>query len=60
MLEKLLAACRDYDLDGVDKAMAEIEKYQYEADGGLVVWLREALDRMDFMQIVEKLSNVDK
>ncbi|MDR0465135.1 MAG: hypothetical protein LBG94_08505, partial [Treponema sp.] len=59
-LLKLLDACRDYDLDGADEAMAEIEKYKYESDGGLADWLRDNIDRMDFSQIVKKLSDLDK
>jgi CheY-like chemotaxis protein len=40
MLSKLLAACESYDMDGVDSAMEEIESYQYESNGELVLWLR--------------------
>jgi len=57
LLSQLLAACEVYNMDGVDKAMAEIEKYQYESDNGLADWLCEKADKMDFVQIVEKLSN---
>ena len=58
VLEKLLAACGVYDMDGVDAAMAELESFEYESDGGLVVWLRENVDRMRFAQIKERLSTV--
>ncbi|MCL2763853.1 MAG: ATP-binding protein [Treponema sp.] len=58
-LEKLLAACRNYEMDEADAAMYEIQKYQYESDDGLANWLQEAIDRMDFAQIVKKLSNLE-
>ncbi|MDR0464829.1 MAG: hypothetical protein LBG94_06930, partial [Treponema sp.] len=35
ILLELLAACKKYHINKVDEAMAEIEKYQYEADDGL-------------------------
>ena len=53
---KLLNACNDYDMDGADTAMAELENYQYETDNDLVGWLRYNIDRMNFEEIAEKLS----
>ncbi|MCL2176280.1 MAG: hypothetical protein FWB73_09585, partial [Treponema sp.] len=58
-LSKLLTACKDFDIDNADKAMNEIEKYKYEADDGLAVWLRENMDKMNFKQIAEKLENLN-
>ncbi|MCL2440582.1 MAG: ATP-binding protein [Treponema sp.] len=57
-LKKLLIACKDYDMDGADAAILEIEKYQYESDDGLADWLKETIDKMDFKQIVEKLGGL--
>ncbi|MCL2215286.1 MAG: Hpt domain-containing protein, partial [Treponema sp.] len=54
-LKQLLTACREYDIYKADNAMAEIEKYKYEADDGLANWLRDNLDRTNFDEIVEKL-----
>jgi len=59
VLLELLAACKKYHINKVDEAMAEIEKYQYEADDGLVDWLKENIDNMDFEKIVEKLSDLN-
>jgi CheY-like chemotaxis protein len=56
MLAKLLAACKEYDIDGVDEAMSEIEEYQYEADGGLTDWIKENVKTTNFKQIIERLS----
>ena len=55
-LLKLISACKTYDMDGADHIMAEIEKYQYESDDGLAVWLRENIDRANFKQIAERLE----
>ena len=60
VLVKLLGACKEYDINEADKAMAEIEKYKYEADDGLADWLRGRIDRMDYKQIVQKLVYLDK
>ena len=59
LLVKLSSACKAYSMDGVDAAMEEIEKYEYTSDDGLAVWLRENIDRMAFMQIAEKLSDLE-
>jgi CheY-like chemotaxis protein len=56
ILSKLLAACRDYDMDAVDEAMAEIENYEYESDDGLAEWLHENVRQMNFKEIIDKLS----
>ena len=58
LLSHLVSACEMYNLNGVNEAMGEIEKYQYESDDGLAGWLREKVDIMDYEQIVEKLSNL--
>jgi HPt (histidine-containing phosphotransfer) domain-containing protein len=55
-LLKLLAACKAYNMDGVDVAMEEIEQYQYESGGELAAWLRQNADMMNFAEMTEKLS----
>jgi signal transduction histidine kinase/CheY-like chemotaxis protein len=59
-LSKLLTACKTYSMDGADAAMAELEKFSYEEDDGLVVWLREKLDTMGFDEITERLSQLNE
>jgi len=56
VISKLLSACRNYDMDGVDEAMEEIEEYDYNSDGELVAWLRKNVDKMNFSVIIDKLS----
>jgi signal transduction histidine kinase/DNA-binding NarL/FixJ family response regulator/HPt (histidine-containing phosphotransfer) domain-containing protein len=55
-LEDLLHACRDFDIDGVDKAMEELESCEYETGTDLVAWLREKADGMGFKEIAVRLS----
>jgi len=59
LLLKLRDACKRYNIESADAAMAEIEKYQYEADGGLTAFLRSSVDMMQYGQIVKKLSETD-
>ena len=56
-LSILLEACRNYDMDAVDNAIAEIECYTYSDDGGLAVWLQDNVKQTNFRQIVERLSS---
>jgi len=56
ILIKLLNSCKEYDMDGVDEAMIEIEKYEYDSDNGLAIWLRENVEQMNFEHIIEKLA----
>jgi len=58
VLLNLITACKTYDIDAAEEAMAEIEKYQYETDGSLAVWLRENVNLANFKQIVDKLSTL--
>ena len=58
-LVSLLKACSNYDMDGVDSAVAEIEEYTYSNDGGLAEWLLENIRQTNFTQIVEKLTALD-
>ncbi|MDR0504133.1 MAG: response regulator [Treponema sp.] len=60
VLLKLLNACSEYDMDEADSAMAELENYQYESDNDLIGWLRSNIDRTEFEQIVERLTDFNK
>ncbi|MCL2212042.1 MAG: response regulator, partial [Treponema sp.] len=56
ILDNLVSACNDFDMDGADEAMDELEKYKYESDNDLIVWLRERIDRMEFEEIAKYLQ----
>ncbi|MCL2704864.1 MAG: ATP-binding protein [Spirochaetaceae bacterium] len=55
-LAQLLAASKSFDMDGADAAIAELERYEYDHENGLVTWLRESVDEADFKRIIIKLS----
>ena len=55
VLGRLRAACASYDMDGVDAAMAELERLTYARNAELIVWLREQVDRMNFQEILDRL-----
>jgi len=56
LLQRLINACDAYDMDGVDSAMDEIMEFNYKSDNGLVAWLQENIEQMNFSEIVERLS----
>ena len=60
ILKKLLETCVNYDMDGADAVMSEIELFQYESDDGLVFWLRENIDIVNFDEVAEKLNSMLK
>ena len=57
-LMKLRQACENYDMDGVDEALEELEAFSYESDSELVSWLRENTEQMNFDEIIERLSDL--
>jgi len=56
-LNNLRIACDNYDMSGVDAALDELEGYEYESDGELIIWLRENTEQMNFDEIIKKLSS---
>ncbi|MDR1069230.1 MAG: response regulator [Gracilibacteraceae bacterium] len=55
LLRELRRCCADYDMDGIDAVMEELERFDYEREGELTAWLRERIDRMEFAEILERL-----
>ena len=58
VLKKLIEASENYDMDGVDMALSELEKYDYQRDQDLVKWLREQAESPEFKNISEKLESI--
>jgi CheY-like chemotaxis protein len=56
LLSRIREACENYDIDGLDSAMSELETCEYESDDGLAAWLRENVDRMNYEEIIRRLS----
>ena len=56
LLARLRACCKQYDMDGIDKAMGELEGADYETGAGLAAWLREKIDEMEISEAAERLA----
>ena len=56
VLSRLREACDNFDMDGIDEAMDEIERYEYESDGGLAAALRESVTKMDFDAVAARIA----
>ena len=55
VLDDLLLACESYDMNKIALALNKLEKYDYEYDNEIVIWIRENVDLMNFTDIAEKL-----
>jgi len=60
VLAFLRQSCEIYDMDGIDSAMEELEKANYETGGSLIVWLREKIDAMEFSEVVARLIEYEE
>jgi len=56
VLSRLLAACKNCDAATAERIVQELDRFQYESDEGLALWLRENVDQMNYSEIVERLS----
>jgi signal transduction histidine kinase/FixJ family two-component response regulator/transcriptional regulator with GAF, ATPase, and Fis domain len=59
VLDRLMTACETYDMDGVDAAVAELERYEYESDNGLAAWLKDNVAQMNLAQIQQRLAALE-
>jgi len=57
-LIRMRQACEKYEMNAVDETLEELELYDYESDNGLVAWLRENAEQMNFDEIIERLSDI--
>jgi signal transduction histidine kinase/FixJ family two-component response regulator len=58
LLAAILKASRDYDIDALDRSIAELERYSYESEGELVEWLREQIGKSAFEEIEKRLGSL--
>jgi CheY-like chemotaxis protein len=59
LLDKLLAASKQYRSALMEEAIVELERYEYDSGGDLVLWLREQLDNLEYDAIQDRLENQD-
>jgi CheY-like chemotaxis protein len=60
LLDKLFEACKQYKPTIMEEAVKELEKYEYDSGGDLVLWLREQLDNLDYNTIQDRLESQDR
>jgi len=58
MLTQILAACEDFNMSKADALIKEMENFEYESDGELILWLRENADQMNRPEIAERLTGL--
>jgi chemotaxis protein histidine kinase CheA len=56
ILARLLKACVDYDMEGMDTAIHELEQFHYDSQADLVEWLRKEINKSEFEEIRERLE----
>ncbi|MDR2104296.1 MAG: response regulator [Deferribacteraceae bacterium] len=56
LLAQLLEACQRVDIDEIENCIANLEKFRYENDDNLIVWLRGEFDKFEFDSIINRLS----
>jgi len=59
-LALLRQSCENYDMGGIDKAISELEKYDYEEGAGLVAWLIEKINRSEIGEVAQRLANYEE
>ncbi|MDR0874808.1 MAG: hypothetical protein LBN12_01215 [Clostridiales Family XIII bacterium] len=58
LLRAILSASQNFDVDAMQTAIRELEKYEYEKDGDLVTWLAEQVTAFAYDEIQEKLGGI--
>ena len=58
MLRKLADSCKVYDMTEADSAMDEINKYQYTDDDGLVEWLIQKVEMVEYKAVASRISDL--
>ncbi|MDR0456565.1 MAG: response regulator [Treponema sp.] len=58
LLAKLLDATKRYKSTLMEEILADIESYDYESGGELVLWLREQMDNLEYDAICSRLETM--
>jgi len=53
---KLREGCEEYDMDGVEEVVKELEKNEYDEDAELVTWIREMVDMSKLGDVAKRLK----
>jgi HPt (histidine-containing phosphotransfer) domain-containing protein len=60
LLARLRESCESYDMDGIDKAMSELESADYEEDADLITWLREKINISKMGEAAKRLAEYEE
>jgi signal transduction histidine kinase/CheY-like chemotaxis protein len=58
ILARLRMCCENFDMAGIDKAMTELESYNYEENAELVAWLREKINISEITEAAMQLAKI--
>jgi CheY-like chemotaxis protein/anti-sigma regulatory factor (Ser/Thr protein kinase) len=56
LLARLRQSCENYDIEGVDTAMTELESADYEQGADLVAWIREKIDTSKMSEVAQRIE----
>ncbi|GBU27631.1 histidine kinase [Treponema sp. R8-4-B8] len=56
ILSRLKNCCDNFNMKGIDEAMAELESADYDEGADLVKWLREKIDISEIKEIADRLA----
>jgi len=56
VLARLRQSCENFNMSGIDKAMTELEKYDYDEGADLVAWLKEKVTISEITEVAARLS----
>jgi YD repeat-containing protein len=56
LLLTILNASKNYDMEKLDTALTELERYRYDSQGELVEWLHEQIGKSEFGEIEKRLT----
>ena len=59
LLSRLLEAAKRYKSTVMEEVLEEIESFDYESGGELVLWLREQIDNLEYDAICSRLEGTD-
>jgi signal transduction histidine kinase/DNA-binding NarL/FixJ family response regulator len=58
ILARLRQCCENFDMSGIDKAMTELESFNYEEDAELVAWLRDKINVSEINEAAARLIKI--
>jgi HPt (histidine-containing phosphotransfer) domain-containing protein len=56
LLAEFLSSCKQYKSSAMEETLKKLESFEYETGGGLVSWLREQTDNLEYEAIEKRLA----